>query len=52
MSDAKESGLVTGARVELHGLKAAADMNGKRGTLLSFKEDTGRWGVKVRHNAA
>ena len=44
---AAADGLVEGAHVELHGLKAAADMNGKRGVLLGFNAETGRWSVKV-----
>merc|ERR1712137_111449 len=39
--------LCEGADVELHGLKGAAELNGRRGRLLRFDMASGRWEVKV-----
>lgn len=35
----------SGCRVQITGLQAKPELNGREGTLLNFMADTGRWGV-------
>ena len=46
-TSAPASSLKMGGRVELMGLKSAVHLNGTRGVLVEFKEDEGRWIVKL-----
>jgi hypothetical protein len=39
--------IATGTTVRIHGLKGAAQHNGKIGTIVSFNKKTGRYGVKT-----
>ena len=39
-----------GSIVRLYGLVAKPEMNGKRGTVRSFVEETGRYGVEIIPN--
>ena len=36
----------SGDRVEFHGLKGAAHLNGRNGRLTNFNEQEQRWGVR------
>merc|ERR1711937_433238 len=40
--------LSAGCLVRLHGLQDQSEQNGKKGILLQFIEDTGRWRVKLK----
>lgn len=42
-----EAKLRPGVTVAIHGLKGAADLNGKEGTVDKWDADKGRWNVKM-----
>lgn len=47
LAEGFRSGFEEGATVELQGLKGAAELNGKRGRLVSWNSQSLRWNVEV-----
>eukprot|EP00966_Prymnesium_polylepis_P055158 1275350-Prymnesium_polylepis.1 len=47
MQDAMSCALPVGSRVMLHSLKAAHEMNGRQGVLISWDASTLRWLVRL-----
>eukprot|EP00931_Biecheleriopsis_adriatica_P065131 TRINITY_DN39764_c0_g1_i1.p1 TRINITY_DN39764_c0_g1~~TRINITY_DN39764_c0_g1_i1.p1 ORF type:complete len:554 (+),score=110.53 TRINITY_DN39764_c0_g1_i1:242-1663(+) len=41
--------LAPGCKVSLHGLKNAAELNGQRGVLEAFVQETSRWRIKLEN---
>jgi ankyrin repeat protein len=48
MSGAAADPFEAGDMVEIHGLQAAAEHNGKAGTIVGFNLDKGRWNVRIK----
>eukprot|EP00929_Paragymnodinium_shiwhaense_P036391 TRINITY_DN19510_c0_g3_i1.p2 TRINITY_DN19510_c0_g3~~TRINITY_DN19510_c0_g3_i1.p2 ORF type:complete len:656 (-),score=195.32 TRINITY_DN19510_c0_g3_i1:150-2117(-) len=47
-----DMGLVVGDYVEIHSLQGAKELNGRRGRIIKFVPETGRFGVKLEGAAA